>query len=248
MLREALTSALGQTDCDDFEVVVIDDCSDDQTWSFLQSVRSPRLHILRNEHRLGMGPNWRKVVQSSRGRLIFILQDDDIAMPQLLSVSSMLFERHKGAELLCFATCLIDQAGQNPRMFWQIEQETRLPAPEALLRFAGHWTLSSTQVVFSRDLYERHADFDLTLPIMSDADTILRWMIHADTILYPEPLALRRIWPGSVSATTQHSPEMAETMKLLVRSVWDAAALSKKLDRAQLDRLHAGLQNSFIRP
>ncbi|WP_414644540.1 glycosyltransferase [Bradyrhizobium sp.] len=37
-LRQAVASALGQTGFDDFEVLVVDDCSDDATWSYLQSI------------------------------------------------------------------------------------------------------------------------------------------------------------------------------------------------------------------
>jgi hypothetical protein len=69
-------------------------------------------------------------------------------------------------------------------------------APEALFQFASRWTVSSSQLVFSRDVYERHNGFDLIAPILSDADAILRWMIDADRILYPDPLSLRRRWAG----------------------------------------------------
>jgi glycosyltransferase involved in cell wall biosynthesis len=191
-LKLALTSALAQTNFDDFEVLVCDDCSEDETWRYLQSLKCPRLVTLRNDQRLGMGLNWRKAVESSRGRFIYLLQDDDTVLPELLSVSSSLFDRYKGVELLCFACCLIDQAGENHQIYWRPEHESLLRAPAALLQFSSHWTLSSSQVVFSRDIYERHVSFDLTPPIFSDADTILRWMIEADTILYPDALALRR--------------------------------------------------------
>jgi glycosyltransferase involved in cell wall biosynthesis len=248
LLRRAVASALGQTGFEPFEVLVGDDCSQDETWSYLQGIRSPYLRIFRNDRNLGMGANWNKAVAASRGRFIFILQDDDIALPGLLAVAASLFDRYRGARLLCFGTCLIDHAGQNPEMYWRPERETVLPAPDALLQFAARWTLSSTQVVFSRELYQKHAAFDLTLPIMSDADTILRWMLHADTILHPEPLALRRRWPGSVTAATVHSAAMAETMRLLVGNVMREAVASERLSAAQLLELEAALRNSFISP
>jgi glycosyltransferase involved in cell wall biosynthesis len=246
LLRQALASALNQADFDDYEVLVVDDCSEDGTWSYLQSIECPRLRILRNKLNLGMGLNWKKAIESSRGHFIYILQDDDRALPQLLSVSASLFDRYKGAELLCFATCLIDHAGQNPEMYWGPEQEAVIPAPQALLQFASHWTLSSSQVVFTRALYERHCGFDLTPPILSDADAILRWMIDADTILYPEPLALRRRWAGSVTAQTQNSSEMASTMRFLVENVMQHATASNTLSVTQLSKLGMALESTFI--
>lgn len=245
-LRLALASALEQADFDDFEVLVSDDCSEDETWPYLQSVKCPRLITLRNDHRLGMGLNWRKAVESSNGRFIYLLQDDDTVLPQLLSVSSSLFDRHKGVELLCFASCLIDHAGQNPRIYWRPEHESLLRAPEALLQFSNHWTLSSSQVVFSRKIYERDVGFDLTPPIFSDADTILRWMINADAILYPDPLALRRNWPGSVSSKMEGTSAMAETMKFVVKNVMQHAIASKSLDVTQLSKLESALKSTFL--
>lgn len=249
-LRQALVSALTQADFDDFEVLVVDDCSEDETWSYLQSIActDPRLRILRNDRRLGMGLNWKKAIESSSGRFIYLLQDDDIALPQLLSVSSSLFERYRGTDLLCFGTCLVDHAGQNAEVYWRSEREVVLRAPEALLQFARHWTLSSSQVVFSRSVYERHSGFDLTSPILSDADAILRWMVGADTILYPEPLALRRRWPGSVTAKTQNSSEMATTMRFLFENVMQHATASNTLSVTQLSELGKALESSFIKP
>src|ERR1700691_5165783 len=137
LLRQAVGSALEQAGYEDFEVVVVDDCSTDATWDFLQSIDARRLRVARNDQRLGMTGNWNKAIRASTGDLIYILQDDDIALPRLLSVASRLFDGHSSASLLCFATCLIDDAGQNPRMYWQAEKETLLRAPEALLHFAN---------------------------------------------------------------------------------------------------------------
>ncbi|HEV7876733.1 hypothetical protein [Bradyrhizobium sp.] len=121
-----------------------------------------------------------------------------------------------------------------------------MPAPDALLQFASHWTVSSSQVVFSRDVYARHNGFDLTAPILSDAHAILRWMIDADTIVYPDPLSLRRRWLGSVTAKTRNSSEMAETMTFLVKNVLHHATASKTLTAAQLSKLQSALERTFV--
>jgi hypothetical protein len=209
-------------------------------------LENPRLQILRNDRRLGMGLNWKKPIESSSGRFIYVLQDDDIALPQLLSVSSSLFHQYSGSDLLCFGTCLVDHAGQHPEVYWRPEREVVLRAPEALLQFASNWTLSSTQVVFSRNVYERHNGFGLTSPILSDADAILRWMVDSDTIPYPEPLALRRRWPGSITAKTQGSSAMADTMRFLANNVMQHAIASNRLSAGQLSKLGLALEGAFI--
>ena len=248
LLRETVASALGQEGFDDYEVVVVDDGSADGTWEYLQGVRSPRLRAVRNERRLGMARNWNAAVRLSRGRFVFLLQDDDLAEPVLLARAAEVLGRHPGAELLCFATCLIDDDGRNPRLFWQPDGERRLAAPDALLHFARQWTLSSTQVVFARALFERHGPFDERPPIMSDAEAFLRWMVHADVVLCPEPLARRRCWAGSVSAATERSAAMRATMAFLVERVLAEARASGRLDAERLDELGDALHRSFIVP
>ena len=100
--------------------------------------------------------------------------------------------------------------------------------------------------MFARAVYERHAGFDQTPPILSDADAILRWMIDADAVFYPDPLALRRRWPGSVTAKTQHSAAMSDTMKFLVKNVMHHAIASNALSAPELSKLEAALAGTFF--
>jgi glycosyltransferase involved in cell wall biosynthesis len=248
LLRETVESALRQEGFGDYEVVVVDDCSEDGTWDYLRGLRDPRLKAIRNEPRLGMGPNWNKAVRSSAGRFVFLLQDDDLAMPNLLARASALLGRHADADLVCFATCLIDGAGGNRRVIWQAEREQLLPPPRALLYFARDWTLSSTQVIFARRLFDDYGGFDTAPPIMSDAEAILRWMIYAPALLTPEVLALRRAWDGSVTTATTRSRAMEETMQYLSERVQHSAASSGNLDDSQIDELQSSLRHSFVEP
>jgi hypothetical protein len=246
LLARAVESALAQVGFEDYEVVVVDDCSPDETWEYLRSVESERLRVFRNETRLGMGRNWNKAVRLSAGEYVFILQDDDVATSHLLARAAALFDTYEGVDLICSATCLIGDDENERRLFWQPEREEVMSAPRALLYFTDFWALSSTQVIFSRALFERHGEFDLTPPIMSDAEAILRWMIHATTLVVPETLALRRAWSGSVTSATSSSPEMVETMRFLVRSVSAQAEESGQFDADQLRLLREQLSRSFV--
>ena len=105
---------------------------------------------------------------------------------------------------------------------------------------------SAARKWFSREMsMSSTTGFDITAPILSDADAILRWMIDTDTILYPEPLALRRRWSGSATATTRHSSAMTDTMKFLVKNVLQHAISSKKFTAMQLSKLEIGAREDF---
>ena len=64
----------------DFEVVVSDDCSKDQTWEYLQTVstRDSRLKCFRNAANLGMDGNFARTVSLARGAYVWLCGQDDI--------------------------------------------------------------------------------------------------------------------------------------------------------------------------
>ena len=64
----------------DFEVVVSDDCSKDQTWEYLQSLsnKDSRLKIFRNSINLGMDGNFAHSVSLASGRYVWLCGQDDL--------------------------------------------------------------------------------------------------------------------------------------------------------------------------
>jgi Glycosyl transferase family 2 len=248
LLNRAVESALRQDGFDDYEVFVVDDDSDDGTWEYLQNVQDSKLRILRNPHRLSMGPNWNKAVRLSRGEYIFVLQDDDLVSPDLLVTVSRAIDEYESADLVCFGANLIDENERIRRIYEQPEQEELLPPPKALMRFARRWTLSSGQVVFSRAAFDRYGGFDESTPIMSDTEAILRWMLYCDTLLIPAAPASRRVWRGQVTNYTHHTPEMSETMRYVADKIFRLASDSGRLDSTQLDKLQLSLQRMFVEP
>ena len=63
-LREQIDSILSQT-IRDFELIVCDDCSTDNTWDILQKYQSQdkRIKCYRNEENLGFKKNFEKAIK-----------------------------------------------------------------------------------------------------------------------------------------------------------------------------------------
>ena len=55
-VKDAVESVLGQT-YSDFELLVIDDCSSDNTIDIVRGIKDPRIRIERNERNLGLADN-----------------------------------------------------------------------------------------------------------------------------------------------------------------------------------------------
>jgi len=86
-LREQLDSILTQTE-QDFEVVVSDDASTDQTLSILKEYqkKDDRFRIYENEKNLGYRENFNKAVSLCKGDFIAFSDQDDIWQPNHLQV------------------------------------------------------------------------------------------------------------------------------------------------------------------
>ena len=233
MLRQTVASALAQ-DGEDFEVVVVDDASEDETWDYLSGLSGIRAY--RNPTRLGLAANWNRAVSLSRGHYVLILQDDDLAEPNLVSRLAA----EAGPELICFAMCLIDADGANPEMYWQSDRRLLEP-PDALLEYATGPLFSSTQLVFKRAVFDRLGGMDQTFPIGSDAEMIMRWLLSCLILVLPDVLTLRRRWEGSTSAAIEGTLVMSDTMRALISSISSRArhTLSSEQLRTLEDSMHA---------
>ena len=82
--EDALRSALNQT-FEDFEVVVCDDASTDNTLEIARSFDDKRLKILEFKNNLGLAGNWNRATQYCSGDLIKFLFQDDILHSDALS-------------------------------------------------------------------------------------------------------------------------------------------------------------------
>ena len=53
-IKEAIESVLSQT-FTDFELIIVDDCSTDDTWNVIKSFKDKRIRAYRNKKNLGRG-------------------------------------------------------------------------------------------------------------------------------------------------------------------------------------------------
>lgn len=249
LIRRALYSALRQQDhFDDYEIVVLDNCSEDGTWDYLQSIKNSRLKIFRNSHRLPQVQNWNKAVRLSNGAFFYVLADDNIVLPNMLAKISDSMARHRNVDLVCFAAQFTHEDERDQLTLWQPEREEFLPAPQALMRFARKWTTTSSHMVFSRTAFDRYGEFHESpvSPVLQDTEFILRLMIHCDTLIIPDFLAMHRLWSGTIFAEIQYSPEMFTIQTYTVNRILRLAADSGQLDPAQVEDLGHTLVETFL--
>lgn len=77
-LRETVESVLNQ-DFEDFEIVIVDNCSTDNSWELMQQLakEDQRIRIFRNEYNIGFAPNLQAASSKAKGKYINLLSADD---------------------------------------------------------------------------------------------------------------------------------------------------------------------------
>ncbi len=107
-LPAALASLAAQT-LRDFEIVAVDDGSDDATWDVLtaHAAREPRLRPLRLTH-AGITPALNAGLAACRAELIARMDADDLCLPGRLAAQAALFDADPG---LAVASCRVRFGG-----------------------------------------------------------------------------------------------------------------------------------------
>lgn len=92
-IAEAIDSILAQT-YTDFEFIIINDGSADDTEKIIRSYDDPRIVYLKNEVNSGICVTLNKGLDAARGRYIARMDADDISLPQRLAVQVQYMDTH----------------------------------------------------------------------------------------------------------------------------------------------------------
>lgn len=110
-LSQRIESILNQT-YQDFELILIDDCSTDNSREILSSYREhPKVtHLIFNEKNSGSPfKQWNKGIQLARGEYIWIAESDDYADEEFLATLASFFEDEKIGLSYC-QSFIVDEA------------------------------------------------------------------------------------------------------------------------------------------
>jgi len=109
-LPQTIDSILQQT-FDHFEVLIIDDCSTDETEEVVKpyAIRNPRIRFIINPENLGMVRNWNLCLAEARGKYIKYLFGDDLLLSRdALQKMVSLLESEKSISLVSSSRKIID--------------------------------------------------------------------------------------------------------------------------------------------
>lgn len=165
ILPRAIKSVLSQT-YHHFELLVVDDGSDDNTPDVVQGFADPRIRYIRHEIFLGPGAARNEGNAAARGEFIAFLDDDDEFSPNKLSIQVEAFQQAISSVSIVVSDVQVYRDG-SPVEFYPYDGE------------AGsifHHVLSGNWFPLNASLFSRHGlpAFDDRLPCLEDVDFHLK--------------------------------------------------------------------------
>lgn len=143
-IKAAIDSILGQT-YQDFELIVVDDCSTDDTYNIISQyvARDSRITAFRNEHNQGIAKNRNKLLGFATGEYIIWQEADDISLPQRIEHQLAFMEAHPNVAICGgYLECFDEKKIVGIRKYSSIDAELRklvfryapVPQPAAIIR------------------------------------------------------------------------------------------------------------------
>ncbi|HET60372.1 MAG TPA: glycosyltransferase, partial [Chloroflexi bacterium] len=181
VIRRAIDSVLAQN-FTDFELLVLDDASTDESVEVVRGYEDPRLRLLVNEENVGVAGVWNRAVREARGAWVALLDSDDSWEPDKLVRQMAFLNEHPN---LAGCTCGYRHVRLDGiQIVMPREKDTR--TRQVLFHNILH---IGTTLVVRREVFEEIGWFDETLRRGQDTDLLLRLLEKEQLAVVPEALA-----------------------------------------------------------
>lgn len=177
-LHEAINSILQQT-YQDFNLIILDDCSPEDLYSLVKSFDSPRITYYRNKENMGhksLVSCWNKLLTFTNAQYIILASDDDIYKPNFLEEADRLLIKFPYIDLVRTRVATINEKGQILQTEESLNNEI-LSFNEFIefIHLATHNIKCIPNYVFKRETLKNIGGFiEFPLAWYSDTATVLK--------------------------------------------------------------------------
>ncbi len=197
-LPAAVSSLLKQT-FSDFELVVVDDGSTDNSLEILRSFDDPRIRIIQLAQNIGRTPALNVALNATTTEYVAVLDADDVAFPQRLERQMAYLTAHPPVALLGTWYQIIDDVGN-------VRASRSSPTDQQALidAFATHNPFGHSTVLYRRACALEVGGYPVAYAYGEDRMLCLRISTRAPVAMLPEELVQVR----------RHASNMSSKMKL----------------------------------
>jgi len=208
-LRAAIQSVLNQT-FQDFEIIIIDDASVDETANVVQGFKDPRIWYVRHETRRGQGATRNAGIRQTSGEYVALLDDDDEWLPEKLERQAVVLDRSPLKVGLVYTG--FSKIDTNSRQLIH----TFIPKKRGSIfndMCTDNWVGTCSTVMLRKQCFDVVGLFDESLAAGADWDLWLRISKEFDIEYLAEALVWYRVHGHSIS--TNHDSQIQGVEGLL---------------------------------
>ncbi|CAN5401647.1 hypothetical protein BH10PSE14_BH10PSE14_44480 [soil metagenome] len=259
LVGETLASLQAQT-LTDFELVVVDDCSPDDTLAVLRSWDDPRFRVIAAETNQGVVRSRNRAFAAARGRYIAALDHDDLCHPERFAKQVAYLDAHPDTVLLGTASNNLQDGVISPSTLaplttpllveWLLRIENPLVWSSVMMRADGARRMDAFQrpeMVFAEDydLYHRIAKFGRIARL---DDVLVTYRKHSGSASHTHISAMTDRATDVLAAdyADVFGDEAADCAALIVRYVMGRMAVPDRGTFRRVGEAIAALQEDFL--
>ncbi len=218
LLRRCLDSIL-QQHYSNFEIIVVDDCSPDNTAEVMKDycTSDNRIKYIRHEQNKGNAAARNTALQHGTGEYVAFMDDDDAWIDQdKLSKQVNIFEAHSHQKLgiVCSGVKVIDENNAET-----IKRE-RMPKDLVSVLLKGNGIIHNSTVLTRREIIVRVGGFDEKMPRGVDSDFFRRVVVKYKYKVYiMDDITTAYYEHGNERMTTNKEKAAAKTLQANARVI-----------------------------
>lgn len=186
-LAITLESILGQL-FEDFEIIICDDCSTDNTEQVVNKYQDSRIRYYKNNRNLKMPLNLNKCINYARGEYIVVFHDHDLYDPSLVQKMVDLLEQDRHIGFVHTGVYKLIEGKRKPHIGpWK----ERTSGKKMLQRLLWSWKNPVYALIMARKTcYQEVGLYNPRFGFISDEDMWMRLCMEYDVGYIPEPLVV----------------------------------------------------------
>ena len=197
-LSQTIDSLLNQTFAD-FELLIINDGSTDDTEQVIKSYKDARIRYIKNEVNSGLIYSLNKGIDLAAGKYIARIDADDLALPQRLELQKKWLDDHPLTAVVGCTVQMIDEQNKGLGLWKDDQQTTTFKAIKAMMPWENCLAHPSVMIrtelaiQYKYDGNQQHTeDYDLWLRMLADGLIIEK---------VPQNLLLYRVHQSSITGS-----------------------------------------------
>ncbi len=242
-LRESIDSVLAQTFAD-WELILWDDCSTDDSAKVIGEYRDPRLHYYLSPEETSLGEARNRAIAQASGEWLAFLDQDDIWLPRKLEKQLALAK--PDVSIIYGRTVLFDSQRGNLRDYDHRHEFSALPEGNIFAElFSQSCFINMSSAVLRRAAVQEVGPVPSNIQVVPDYYLYVALARNYQVRAVQEVVCRYRVHPGSMSASLEYRRRLHEEPPLIIRQ-W-SSCLEPQVVRSRLKRYSTALAAEEIR-